>query len=257
MPERLRLRLMRAWPIPLCAAALLLAPATASAAPKPQCGTRVNDTASELVECINTKDLMGHLQAFQDIADANPSPADGRPSRNSGEPGYKASVDYVANAMTRAGYDVSIQTYKFDYYAYSGAPSFSEVFPTAHDYVLGEEWGPGQTTGTTPAGMPLQPVGGIILPPTATSSSTSGCTAADFSGFTAGNVALIQRGGCKLRCEGPQREGGRCQRRGHLQRGQSQPDRADDRKHARRQQQRVHPGHPGRLHDVRHRPGPL
>ena len=32
------------------------------------------------------------MQAFQAIADANPSPADGHPSRNSGEPGYKASV---------------------------------------------------------------------------------------------------------------------------------------------------------------------
>ena len=80
-----------------------------------------------------------------------------QPSRNSGEPGYKASVDYVANAMTKAGYDVSIQTYKFDYYAYSGIPSFSEVSPTAHDYVLGVDWGPGQTTGTTPLGTPLQP----------------------------------------------------------------------------------------------------
>jgi hypothetical protein len=59
MSERLRSRLMRAWPIPLCAAALLLAPATASAAPKPQCDTRVNDTPSELVECVQQKDLMG------------------------------------------------------------------------------------------------------------------------------------------------------------------------------------------------------
>jgi hypothetical protein len=198
MPELWRSRLMRAWPIPLCAAALLLAPATASAAPSSaQCNTRVNDTPSELVECIKTADLMGHLQAFQDIAIANPGP-DGHPSRNSGEPGYKASVDYVANAMTKAGYDVSIQTYKFDYYAYSGVPAFSEVSPTAHDYVLGTEWGPGQTTGTTPVGTPLQAVGGIILPPTPTSTSTSGCTAADFSGFTAGSVALIQRGGCNF-----------------------------------------------------------
>ena len=188
---------MRAWPIPVCAAVLLLAPATAGAAPKPQCNTRVNDTPSELVECVNTKDLMGHLQALQDIANANPGP-DGMPSRNSGEPGYKASADYVAKVMRDAGYDVTIQTYKFDYYSYSGVPSFSEVSPTAHDYVLGEEWGPGQTTGTTPAGTPLQPVGGIILPPTETSSSTSGCTMADFSAFTAGHVALIQRGGCNF-----------------------------------------------------------
>src|SRR3954464_730314 len=113
MSERLRSRLLRAWPILLCiATALLVAPTAASAAPKsPQCDTRVNDTPSELVECINTQDLMGHLQAFQDIANANPGP-DGMPSRNSGEPGYKASADYVARVMREAGYDVAIQTYK-------------------------------------------------------------------------------------------------------------------------------------------------
>ena len=32
-------------------------------------------------------------------------------------------------------------------------------------------------------------------------SSTSGCEAADFAGFTAGNIALIQRGTCSLRIE--------------------------------------------------------
>jgi len=37
-----------------------------------------------------------------------------------------------------------------------------------------------------------------VIPPTPTSSSTSGCTAADFSGFVSGRVALIQRGGCNF-----------------------------------------------------------
>jgi Peptidase family M28/PA domain len=198
MRERLRSRLMRAWPIPLCTVALLVAPAVAGAAPKsPQCDTRVNDTPSELVECINTQDLMGHLQAFQDIANANPGP-DGMPSRNSGEPGYKASVDYVAKVMRDAGYNVAIQTYKFDYSAYAGIPTFKEVSPTAHDYVLNIDWGPGRSTGSTPAGALIQPAGGIIIPPTEMTSSTSGCTAADFNGFTAGRVALIQRGGCNF-----------------------------------------------------------
>ena len=52
------------------------------------------------------------MRAFQAIANANPGP-DGHPSRNSGEPGYKASADYVARLMTQAGYNVTIQTYKF------------------------------------------------------------------------------------------------------------------------------------------------
>jgi len=199
MPRLLRSRLLRTSCLLLCGSAFALVPITASADPTPaECDARVNDTPSKLVECIQTADLMAHLQAFQDIADANPGP-DGMPSRNSGEPGYKASVDYVANLLSEAGYDVTIQTYTFDYFAYAGVPSLSEVSPKAHVYVLGTEWNPGKSMGSTnPAGAPLQPAGGIILPPTATSSSTSGCTSADFTGFTGGHVALVQRGGCNF-----------------------------------------------------------
>jgi len=39
----------------------------------------------------------------------------------------------------------------------------------------------------------------ITIPPTASPSSTSGCEAADFAGFPAGNIALIQRGTCTFR----------------------------------------------------------
>jgi Zn-dependent M28 family amino/carboxypeptidase len=131
------------------------------------------------------------MQAFQAIADANPGP-DGHPSRNSGEPGYKASVDYVANLMKQAGYDVTIQPYTFDYFAYQGVPSMSENSPTAHDYAIVTEWNPGPSLGSTTAD--LQPVGGILIP--SIGGSTSGCAASDFTGFVAGRVALIQRGTC-------------------------------------------------------------
>jgi Peptidase family M28/PA domain len=133
------------------------------------------------------------MKAFQAIADANPGP-DGMPSRNSGEPGYKASVDYVARLMREAGYDVTIQPYKFFYFAYTGLPVLREISPTSHDFAVVDEWNPGQSTGTTTAD--LQPAGGIIIPPTPTPSSASGCTMGDFSGFVPGRIALIQRGTC-------------------------------------------------------------
>src|SRR6476661_343219 len=171
----------------------------ALAAPAPPapagCANRVNFTPALLLPCIRKEDLWRHMQAFQAIADANPGP-DGHASRNSGEPGYKASVDYVANLMTAAGYDVTIQTYHFFYFAFIGTPVFSEVSPTAHDYTIVDEWNAGQATGTTTAA--IQPAGGFVLPPTPLSSSTSGCTAADFSGFVSGRIALIQRGGCNF-----------------------------------------------------------
>ena len=40
-------------------------------------------------------------------------------------------------------------------------------------------------------------MGGIIIP--SPGGSASGCTAADFAGFEAGNIALIQRGTCTFR----------------------------------------------------------
>src|SRR5204862_3445668 len=107
----------------------LSVPATAGARSSAACDHRVNDTPRKLVPCITTRDLWNHMQALQAIADANPGP-DGHPSRNSGEPGYRASVDYVANLMRKAGYDVTSQPYKFLYYAYGAIPAFSEASPT-------------------------------------------------------------------------------------------------------------------------------
>jgi hypothetical protein len=185
-----------AWLAPLCLVAGLLAPAGASAITSAQCDARVNDTPDKLVPCVQEKDLWSHMQAFQQIADDNPSPADGMPSRNSGEPGYKASADYVAQKMRDAGYAVTLQRYPFTYYAYTAPPSFSEISPTAQTFVLDQDFTPGQSTGTTTADA--QPAGGIVDPPTPTTSSTSGCTSADFSSFVSGRIAVIQRGGCNF-----------------------------------------------------------
>src|SRR5438067_11386423 len=144
MQQRFKLRRPRAWLVAFCVAvvALVIAPTQASAISSAQCDAQVNDTPSKLLPCIQKNDLWKIMQKFQAIADANPGP-DAHPSRNSGEPGYKASADYVASVMKAAGYDVTLQPYTFEYYAYKGTPSFSEVSPTAHDYVLLTDWGPG------------------------------------------------------------------------------------------------------------------
>jgi hypothetical protein len=175
----------------LCVAAWLLVPGSAGAITSAACNSRANNTPSKLVECINTDDLWQHMQAFEKIAQDNPGP-DGHPSRNSGEPGYKASADYVANLMKQAGYKVTIQPYTFDYFAYQGVPSMSENSPIAHDYQLVAEWNPGRSQGSTTAD--LKPAGGILIP--SPGGSTSGCDPSDFSDFVAGRVALIQRGTC-------------------------------------------------------------
>ena len=195
MVPRLKSRRVGVWVTVLCLAVglVLFAAAGAGAITPAECDAQVNNTPSKLLPCIQTDELMAHMQAFQAIADANPGP-DGMPSRNSGEPGYKASADYVKKVMEDAGYNVTIQTYKFFYFAYTALPVFKEISPTSHDFAVTGEFNPGQSTGSTTAD--LQPAGGIIIPPTPTPSSASGCTAADFAGFVPGRVALIQRGTC-------------------------------------------------------------
>jgi hypothetical protein len=77
-------------------------------------------------------------------------------------------------------------------------PLFAENSPVAHAYTFGDEWIDPSTPDHGATTAALQPAGGIIIPPTAISSSTSGCTAANFNGFVSGRVALIQRGGCNF-----------------------------------------------------------
>jgi Peptidase family M28/PA domain len=196
MQRSLRSRLRRSWLLPLCVAAGFVVPANAGAITSKQCDAQVNDTPGKLIPCIQQDDLWNHMKAFQAIADANPGP-DGHPSRNSGEPGYKASADYVAKVMQQAGYDVTIQPYTFQYSSFVGTPTWSEVSPTARSFNLVTDWNPGTSDGDA-TNAAIQPAGGIVLPPTPTSSSTSGCTAADFPGSWTGKIALIQRGGCNF-----------------------------------------------------------
>ena len=194
MPRGIGRPLRRLSVLLLCGAGLFV-PASAGAVSAAGCQNRVNDTPRKLIPCIRRADLWAHMKAFQAIADANPG-ADGHPSRNSGEPGYKASVEYVAHLMRQAGYKVTVQTYHFDYFSFVGTPTFSEVSPTAHDYTLVSEWNPGRSNGS--ANAEVQPAGGIIIPPTPAPSSASGCSPSDFSGFVAGRIALIQRGTCNF-----------------------------------------------------------
>jgi hypothetical protein len=96
--------------------------------------------------------------------------------------------------MKAAGYRVKIQPYKFSYSSFVGTPTWSETSPTPRNFKLIDDWNAGTSNGTADADV--RPAGGIVLPPTPTATSTSGCTSGDFAGFTRGAIALIQRGGC-------------------------------------------------------------
>jgi Zn-dependent M28 family amino/carboxypeptidase len=173
----------------LLAILALLAP-TAATATEPEHHPRPgNPGSSRLVRAVDVDGVLEHLDALQAIADDN----DG--TRASGTPGYEASVDYVVRKLRRAGYRPQVQEFTFPFFQQLAPTTFEQTSPTATTYVEGTDYyladysGTGDVTGT------LEAVD-LTLPPTPEPSSTSGCEPEDFTGFTAGNVALVQRGSC-------------------------------------------------------------
>ena len=153
---------------------------TAEAGPA-ACSNRVNNTHAKLLECVTLEGVREHQAALQAIADANGG------TRAAGTPGYDASVQYIVDRMTAAGYNVTLNAFPFVYVA---LPTLQQLTPLAASYETGAFTGSGfgNVTAAVTAldlnlALPRDPV-------------TSGCEAADFAGFPAGNIALVQRGTC-------------------------------------------------------------
>jgi Zn-dependent M28 family amino/carboxypeptidase len=169
----------------LMAAAVVASPTVWTAVPV--------DTGT-LRSAVTLEGVRSHQLVFQDIADANGG------TRAATTKGYDDSANYVAQLMSDAGYDVSIEPFDFPYFE-ELSPAILEqtapaptVYPYADitGFVTMEYSGGGDVTAPA-TGVDLQ------LPPGATdNSSTSGCEAADFAGFPAGHIAVIQRGSCSF-----------------------------------------------------------
>ncbi len=86
--------------------------------------------------CITQDALWRRLSVFQQIADAHPD-AGGHGNRDTGTPGYKASVDYVARLMRAAGYTVTIQPYTYAATRVQGTPVLAT---TGGAYAYGRDW---------------------------------------------------------------------------------------------------------------------
>jgi Zn-dependent M28 family amino/carboxypeptidase len=151
------------------------------------CDNRNNNTIDKLLECVTLSGVRAHQQALQQIADANGG------NRFSGLPGHDRSVDYVVSRLRAAGYAPVVQP--FDYFAFVklGPSVLRQTAPGNVTYAQDVDFGvidqsdPGDVTAAvTPVDLQL----GLG------NTSTSGCEAADFAGFPAGNIALLQRGTC-------------------------------------------------------------
>src|SRR5918999_2149061 len=154
--------------------------------------------ARQRANSISAPSVMRHLQAMQAIADANGG------TRASGTPGYAASRDYVAGKLKQAGYNVTIQPFEFPFFAENSTATMNQVSPDPTTYAPtppdGSSVGDFATMTYSGSGDVTATVQAIdlTLPPAPAPGSTSGCEAADFAGFTTGNIALMQRGTCSF-----------------------------------------------------------
>ncbi|PID61166.1 MAG: aminopeptidase [Gammaproteobacteria bacterium] len=168
----------------LAAAALMGAAATA------QAGVEVDTTALE--EAVSTEGIKVHLDAFQQIADEN----DG--NRASASEGHLQSIAYVGRLLSLAGYKVNAQFFPYAYFEELDDAEFSRISPTAadHEYEEEEDFVTASYSGSGDVTATVEAVDTVLPAAPEADTSTSGCEAEDFADFTAGNIALLQRGSC-------------------------------------------------------------
>jgi Zn-dependent M28 family amino/carboxypeptidase len=145
--------------------------------------------SKKLRDGVTVNGILQHERAFQQIANLNGG------TRSSGTPGYEASVNYVQDRLKKAGYRVTKQEFTFPFFQELAPATLAQTAPTPKTY----ETGTFTYSGSGEVTAPLQEVSNNRFPPPAEDgTSPAGCEAADFAGFTEGNIALIQRGTCNF-----------------------------------------------------------
>ena len=165
------------------AGSVVLTAAPASAAPNTE------RLGNKLAREVTVGGVNRHLIALQRIADQNGG------TRASGTPGFDASATYVHDKLAAAGWNVTDQEFEFPFFQELAPPELDRISPDPKVFVPGEEVVTYQFSAAGEVTGVVQPVD-LTIPATPEPSSTSGCEAADFAGFTAGNIALVQRGTC-------------------------------------------------------------
>jgi Zn-dependent M28 family amino/carboxypeptidase len=141
--------------------------------------TKAADYATQLAARMSTDAVMAHLQRFQTIADASGG------TRQTGTPGYGASVDYVVKTLQDNGFDV--QTPEFDVGIYHVDAQSLVVAGTPVTAGAIEFSGSSPRNGVT---------GPLIAAP---KGKSLGCLPTDFDGISIkGAVVLVDRGDCIL-----------------------------------------------------------
>ena len=167
----------------VCASALVLTSTGAVAAKDPSVESK------QFRKAVTPGGIGLHLDALQKIADAN----DG--TRVSGSPGYKASRDYVVKTLRAAGYKPTVQTFQFPFFSENAPSQLTQLTPDATTYTDPAQFSVMDYSGSGDVSAAVVPVDTTFV---GSSTSTSGCEAADFAGFPSGAIALMQRGTCSF-----------------------------------------------------------
>ncbi|CEA07532.1 Aminopeptidase S [Arthrobacter saudimassiliensis] len=144
------------------------------------------DQSAQLRKAVTEQNVFGHLAALQRTAEANGG------NRAAGTPGYEAGAAYIEGQLRRAGYDPVRQYFSYDQYVLAGQ-ELEQVEPNQQTYTAGTDY---TAMSYSAAGEVTAAVVPVDINLAGDRASTSGCEAADFAGFEAGSIALLQRGTC-------------------------------------------------------------
>jgi Zn-dependent M28 family amino/carboxypeptidase len=175
--------------LPRCAAASLAAAGLAILSSFCAVSPTVAQTAPADVAARMEK----HLAALQRIADENGG------NRAAGTSGYRASVDYAARVLEKAGYDVTRQSFEIASYRLTERPVVALVRPEKRRLRERKDYLVVNFSGSVSVQSPIVAAGGTRVPPPADGKGLkSGCSPDDFPAATRGAIALVQRGGCNF-----------------------------------------------------------
>eukprot|EP01094_Clydonella_sp_ATCC50884_P013235 TRINITY_DN2350_c0_g1_i1.p1 TRINITY_DN2350_c0_g1~~TRINITY_DN2350_c0_g1_i1.p1 ORF type:complete len:532 (-),score=154.54 TRINITY_DN2350_c0_g1_i1:187-1557(-) len=123
--------------------------------------------------------IANHLEELQVIANAH----DGSRAMNLG---FNASANYVVAQIARnTDYSITIQPFAVTQMVEQSAPKLAQTAPDAVTYQRGRDFTLMTYSGSGDVVAPVSYVG-------------EGCKDGDWSGFTAGNIALAKRGDCSF-----------------------------------------------------------
>ncbi len=166
-----------------------LAPTTADARPAAKAKAKavpakqIRKASRQLQRAVTLGGVQSHLKRLQRIGTAFGG------NRFAGTGGFDASAQYVYDELKAAGYKPRFDPFEFQSFTENAPTAFQRVSPDPAVFVDGTDFsvleysGSGDVTGEleAPSGSPL------------------GCDASDFTGFTAGKVAYVNRGSCTFR----------------------------------------------------------